>query len=212
MRYTKRVFWSWLARKLRRQFFTGILVVVPLGATILILVWIFTTIDNILQPVIRLVLGRPLPGLGFAITIILIYLVGVIASNVGGKRLIRYGESILAKVPIVRPLYSSIKQILGSFSPAGKTNLVQAVLVEFPRKGIWTIGFITKESVAQSGEAQLNIFIPTSPNPTSGFLQIVREEDVIRTDIPIDEALKMIVSAGKVSPQDISDRLSGRIK
>jgi uncharacterized membrane protein len=212
MTYTKRLSWNWLVRKLRRQFLTGILVVVPLGATILILVWIFTTIDNILQPVIRLVLGRPLPGVGFVITIILIYLVGVIASNVGGKRLIRYGESILAKVPIVRPLYSSIKQILGSFSTVGKTNLVQTVLVEFPRKGIWTIGFITKESTAQSGEAHLNIFIPTSPNPTSGFLQIVREDDVIRTDIPIDEALKMIVSAGKVSPQDISNRLSGRIK
>jgi uncharacterized membrane protein len=212
MTYTKRVSWRWLVRKLRRQFFTGILVVVPLGATIWILYWIFTTIDNILQPVILYVLGRPLPGVGFAITIILIYLVGLIASNVGGKRLIRYGESILAKVPIVQPLYSSIKQILGSFSPAGKTNLVQTVLVEFPRKGIWTIGFITNESADQSGEVQLNIFIPTSPNPTSGFLQIVREEDVIRTDIPIDEALKMVVSAGRVSPQGISDRLSGRIK
>jgi len=195
---------------MRRQFLTGILVVVPLGATVLILTWIFTSIDNILQPVIQLILGHPVPGVGFGITIVLIYLVGIIASNVGGKRLIQYGESLLIKIPVFRPLYSSIKQILGSFSSPGKTSLVQTVLVEFPRKGMWMIGFITNESPTQSGKVQLNIFIPTSPNPTSGFLQIVSEEEVVRTDIPVDEALKMVISAGKVSPEKIYNKLSER--
>jgi uncharacterized membrane protein len=89
---------------------------------------------------------------------------------------------------------------------------MQAVLVEFPRKDIWTMGFITIELPTQSGGTQLNIFIPTSPNPTSGFLQVVREDEVIRTDIPVDEALKMIISAGRMSPQEVSDKLSERIK
>ena len=212
MKHTLRIFWSWLCKNLRRQFFTGFLVVVPVGATILILVWIFTTIDNILQPLIQIIFGRPVPGIGFGITIVLIYLVGVVAGNVGGKRLIRYGESLLAKVPVVRPLYNSIKEIMNSFSSSDKTGFVQTVLVEFPRKGIWTVGFITNESRAETGETQLNIFIPTSPNPTSGFLQIVRQEEVIRTDIPVDDALKMVVSAGRVSPKEITDRLSARIK
>jgi len=185
---------------------------VPLGATVLILIWIFTSIDNILQPVIQLILGHPVPGVGFGITIVLIYLVGIIASNVGGKRLIQYGESLLVKIPVFRPLYSSIKQILGSFSSSGKTSLVQTVLVEFPRKGMWMIGFITNESPTQSGKVQLNIFIPTSPNPTSGFLQIVSEEEVVRTDIPVDEALKMVISAGKVSPEKLYNKLSERNK
>jgi uncharacterized membrane protein len=201
-----------VGKKMRRQLLTGIIVVVPLGATILILVWIFTSIDNILQPVIQLIVGRPVPGVGFGITIVLIYLVGVIASNVGGKKLIKYGESLLAKIPVVRPLYISIKQILESFSSSGKTGLVQTVLVEFPRKGIWTVGFITNESPPQSGKVQLSIFIPTSPNPTSGFLQIVSEDEVVRTDIPVDEALKMVVSAGKISPEKIYNKLSERNK
>ena len=212
MRYISRISWRLVGKKMRRPFLTGILVVVPLGATVLILIWIFTSIDNILQPVIQLILGRPVPGVGFGITIVLIYLVGVIASNVVGKRLIQYGESLLARIPVFRPLYSSIKQILGSFSSPGKTGFVQTVLVEFPRKGIWTIGFITNESPTQSGKVQLSIFIPTSPNPTSGFLQIVSEEEVVRTDIPVDEALKMVVSAGRVSPEEIYNKLSERDK
>ncbi len=211
MKYTHRVSWGWLGRKLRRQFLTGIIVVIPLFITILVLVWIFTTVDSYLQPIIKPILGRPVPGVGFAVTIVLIYLVGVIASNVLGKRLISYGESLVARVPLVRPLYTGVKQLMDSFSTPGKSRFMQTVLVEFPRKGTWTIGFITNESLTQSGESQLSIFVPTVPNPLGGFLLIVREDEIIRTDIPVDEALKMIVSAGKISPPEISDRLSGRM-
>ena len=210
MKDTQGTFWGWLGRNLRRHFLTGVLVIIPIGATIFILYWIFSSIDNILQPVIQLTLGRPIPGVGFGITVLLIYLVGVIASNVVGRRLIGYGESLLAKVPLVRPLYAGIKQLVEGFSMPGKAGFTEAVLVEFPRKGIWTIGFVTNESLLKSGEKQLNIFIPTAPNPTSGFLQIVREDEVIRTNIPVDEAVKMVISAGKVSSQAISDSLSAR--
>jgi len=209
MKHIQRAFWGRLGKKLRRQFLTGILIVVPIGATILILVWIFTAIDSILQPAIRTVWCHTIPGVGFGITIILIYLVGIIASNVGGRRLIHYGESLLAKVPVFRPVYSGIKQILESFSAPGKTGFLQVVLVEFPRKGMMTIGFVTNESSNEFGEKLLNIFVPTSPNPTSGFLQIAREGEVIRTNISVDDALKMVVSGGKMSPKEVSDRLFG---
>jgi uncharacterized membrane protein len=211
MKYLHRVSWGWLGRKLRRQFLTGILAVVPLGVTVWVLVWIFTTVDSYLQPVIKPIFGRPIPGVGFGVMIVVIYLIGVIASNVLGKRLINYGESLVARVPIVRPLYTGVKQLMDSFSAPGKTGFIQTVLVEFPRKGSWTMGFITKESRAQSGETQLNIFIPTVPNPMTGFLQIVGEDEVIRTDISVENALRMIVSAGRVAPQEVSDRLSGRM-
>ncbi len=212
MKYIYQASWRWLGKNLRKQFLTGILVIVPIGATILILIWIFTTIDNILQPVIQLIVGHPVRGVGFGITIVLIYLAGVIASNVVGKSLIRYGESVLSKVPFVRPLYASIKEILESFSRPSKSGLLQVVLIEFPRKGMWTLGFITNEMLMPSGETQLNIFIPNAPNPTGGFLQIVKEEEVIRTDIPVNEALRMVISAGRVSPQEVSDKLPGIIK
>lgn len=211
MKHLHWVTWGWLGRKLRGQFFTGIIVVIPAFVTVWVLVWIFTNVDSYLEPVIKPILGRSIPGVGFGLTIVLVYLVGVIASNVLGKRLIYYAESLVTRLPLVRPLYTGVKQLMDSFSSRGKTGFIQAVLVEFPRKGVWTMGFITKESPAQSGETQLNIFVPTVPNPLGGFLLIVREDEVIRTDVPVDEALKMIISAGGVSPQEVSDRLSGRM-
>ncbi|GAH60248.1 unnamed protein product [marine sediment metagenome] len=208
MKHTQRVSWGWLGKKLRTQFGTGILIVVPIGVTILILVWIFITLDNILQPIIRSIWGRTVPGVGFGVTIVLIYLAGVIASNIIGRRVIHYGESLLVKVPVVRQLYAGIKQILEGFSKPGKTGFMQVVLIEFPKEGMRAIGFITNESYDKSGERLLNVFIPTSPNPTSGFLEIVTEDKVIRTNISVDDALKMVVSAGRVSLQEISDKLS----
>jgi len=199
---------GWLGKKLRTQFAAGILVVVPIGVTILILYWIFVRLDNILQPIIRSIWGRTFPGVGFGATLVLIYLAGVIASNIVGTRLIHYGESLLAKVPVVRQLYAGIKQILEGFSKPGKTGFMQVVLVEFPKEGMRAIGFITNESYDKSGERLLNVFIPTSPNPTSGFLEIVTEDKIIRTNISVDDALKMVVSAGRVSLEEISDKLS----
>ena len=109
---------------------------------------------------------------------------------------------------MARQLYNGIKQILESFSAPGKTGFMNVVLVEFPRKGMRTIGFITNESYDKSGERLLNIFIPTAPNPTSGFLQIAREDEIIRTNISVEEALRMVVSAGRISIKEIGDTLS----
>ena len=138
----------------------------------------------------------------------LVYLVGVMAGNIGGRRLINYGESLLGRVPIVRPIYNSIKQIVDSFSTSGKTPFKRVVVVEFPMKGTRTIGFVTNESTDERGEKLLYIFIPTTPNPTSGFLQIVREKDTIQVDMSVNNALKMVISGGAVLPEEIRDKLS----
>ncbi|HEY54970.1 MAG TPA: DUF502 domain-containing protein [Dehalococcoidia bacterium] len=197
-----------LGKKLRRQFIAGILVAIPLGATIIILVWIFNAIDNLLQPIITDIWGRTIPGVGFGVTVVLIYIAGVIASNILGKRLIRYSDSLLVRIPIFRQLYTGIKQIVDSFSIPDKSGFLRVVLVEFPRKGMRAIGFVTNELTDKSGHKLLNILIPNSPNPMSGFLQIVKEEEVVQTKVSVDEALKMIVSAGKVTPTGVSDRLA----
>ena len=207
MEHTKTTSRKQVGKKLRRQFITGILVVVPIVAAILILRWLFLTFDNILQPVAESLLGYTLPGLGLCITVVLIYLAGVVATNVIGRRLIRYGESLLARVPLFRYLYTGIKQILQSFATPSEGGFLQVVLVEFPKKGMRVIGFVTSESCVESGEKLLTVFIPTSPNPTSGYLEIVKENDIIKTNISIDDALKMVLSAGKVSLQEVTDRL-----
>ncbi|MFW6102348.1 MAG: DUF502 domain-containing protein [Chloroflexota bacterium] len=196
-----------VGKKLRTQFITGILVVVPIGAAILILRWLFITFDNILQPVAKSLLGYTIPGLGLVIMIVLIYLAGVVATNVIGRRLISYGESLLARVPLFRYLYTGIKQILQSLATPREGGFLEVVLVEFPKKGMRAIGFVTSESRVESGEKLLSVFIPTSPNPTSGYLEIVRENDIIKTKISVDDALKMVLSAGKVSLQEVTDRL-----
>jgi len=207
MKHIKKAFHNQLGKKLRAQFVAGILVVVPIGAAILILAWVFVSIDNVLQPVVKALLGHTIPGVGFGITVVLIYLAGVVATNVLGKRLIRYIESLLARVPLFRYVYTGIKQILESFSTASEAGFLQVVLVEFPKKGMRVIGFVTSESCDRSGEKLLSVFIPTSPNPTSGYLEMVRENDIIRTNISIDDALKMVLSAGKVSLEEITDKL-----
>jgi len=207
MKHSKRISPSQVGRKLRTQFLTGVLVIVPIGAAVLILRWLFFSIDNILQPVAKSLLGYTVTGLGFGVTVLLIYLTGVVATNVIGRRLIRYGESLLARVPLFRYLYTGIKQILQSFTTPREGGFLQVVLVEFPKNGMRAIGFVTSESRVESGEKLFSVFIPTSPNPTSGYLEIVRENDIIKTNISVDDALKMVLSAGKVSLQEVTDKL-----
>jgi len=207
MEHKKRISRKQIGRRLRIQFGAGILVVVPIIIAILILVWLFNYIDNIAQPVAESLLGRTIPGLGFGILVLLIYLTGLVATSLIGNRLIRYGESLLARVPLFRYLYTGIRQILQSFTSPRESGFLQVVLVEFPKKGMRAIGFVTSESRVESGEKLFSVFIPTSPNPTSGYLEIVRENDIIKTDISVDDALKMVLSAGKVSLQEVTDRL-----
>ncbi len=194
--------------RVRSQFVAGIIVVVPLLATILILKWLFDWVDDLLQPFIRGLAGRPLYGAGFAATLLFIYFAGVITTHFGGQRLLRFIESLISRVPIVRPMYNGIKQVLEAFAAPRETGFMQVVLLEFPRKGIRSLGFITNEDYDASGQKLFNVFVPTSPNPTSGFLQIVREEDILRTDISVDDALKMIVSAGRISINRVGKPMS----
>ena len=196
-----------VGRKVRGQFLAGMLITLPLGLTVGVFVWLFNSIDGWLQPIIAQVSGYTIAGVGFGITIVFIYLVGVIASNVVGRRLIGYGESALGRIPIARYLYNGTRQILQSFRAPDATGFMQVVLAEFPRKGTRTIGFITNEVSDESGRKLLNVFIPTAPNPTSGFLQILDEDQIIRTDISVDDALKMVVSGGRMSPREVGDKL-----
>jgi uncharacterized membrane protein len=207
MEHKRRISWKEIGRRLRIQFGAGILVVVPIVITVLILVWLFNYVDNIAQPVAQSLLGRTIPGLGLGILVLLIYLTGLVATSLIGNRLVRYGESLLARVPLFRYLYTGIRQILQSFASPREGGFLQVVLVEFPKKGMRAIGFVTSESQVESGENLLSVFIPTSPNPTSGYLEIVRENDIIRTSISVDDALKMVLSAGKVSLQEVTDKL-----
>ncbi len=197
-----------LRRRVSAQFLEGLFIVVPIGIAFWILFWILAAIDGTLQPLIRAIFGRTIPGVGFVTTIILIYVAGVAAENIIGRRLIRYGEDLLARVPVFRYFYTGIKQFLISFSAPGKGGFSQVVLVEFPRKGMQAVGFVTNELTAKSGKKLFIVFIPTAPNPTTGFFEVVEEEDIVRTDISVEDALKMVVSAGAFSSPEIKAKLT----
>ena len=195
----------WLIRALKRHFLAGILVVLPVGVAIYILVWGFIKIDGILQPAIEWIFGGPITGLGFGIALVLIYVIGIIAENIIGKEAIRFGESLLTRVPLFRQIYTGLKQVIEGLSGLGlnKAAFREVVLVEFPREGMQTIAFITNEIADKSGKKLFTIYVPTAPLPTSGYLEIVTEDKLIRTDIPVDEAMKMVISSGMVSPAEI---------
>ena len=190
-----------MAGWIRRDFLAGILVVVPLAGTALIIKWLFEAIDGVLEPAVEAIFGRPVPGIGFVVLILLVLLAGLIVSNVLGKRLVSYGESLLSEVPMVRELYNTFKQVLESVLLPHKGGFKEVVLIEFPRPGMKTIGFVTNRIKDSSGQDLVTIYIPTTPNPTSGYLEILPAADVVALDMPIDDAIKMIVSGGMISPE-----------
>ena len=198
--------------RIRSWFFTGILVMTPLILTIYV-VWAFITfVDNLVVPIVpyyyrpSTYLPFPIPGLGLIIVFIFTTFVGVLATGLFGRTLIRLWENILSRMPVVRSVYSAIKQILETVMATQSDAFRQAVLVEYPRKDIWAIGFVTGSTKGEVGEnvdkKMVNVFMPTTPNPTSGFLLFFPEKDLIFLKMSVEDALKLVVSGGMVIPKN----------
>lgn len=190
-------------RKLRNFFITGLAVTVPLTATAYIVWAVFRFLDGILSPFLKLIIGEEkyISGIGFFLTLFLITAVGALTTIAIGKRMVTFFEDILTRIPLVRGIYSTFKEASDAFlvhRPSEGSRGV--VLVEYPRKGIYTIGLMTattvKEIQDKTHEPVVNIFIPTSPNPTSGMLILVPEDSVTHLDMTTEEGLKLIVSGG----------------
>ncbi len=191
--------------RIRRFFVAGLLVLLPLILTIYLLIWGFTLIDGVFASLVASVFGRSIPGVGMILTLLLIVITGIIATNVLGAKLIEFGELIFTKIPVVKTIYSAIKQIISAFSNStSKDSFKQVVMVEYPRKGTYSIGFLTSECKAEiqhkTDPTCVTIFIPTTPNPTSGFFIIIPREDCVMLDMTIEEAFKLIISAGVLVP------------
>lgn len=197
----------WILRRLRKNFLAGILIVIPLAITVWILWWLFSSVDNLLQePLIKPIFKREIPGLGFAIFLVLIYITGVVASNYLGKKIVHFFESLLTRVPVFRQLYIGAKQVVEGLSGTGinKAAFREVVFVEFPREGMTTLAFITNEITDKSGKKLYALYIPTAPMPTSGYFEMATEDKITRTDISIDEAMKIVISGGMILPDEIT--------
>ena len=194
---------------MKKYFITGLLVLVPLFIT----VWVISGLVGMMDQSLFLLpetwrpkaqLGLEIPGMGAILTLLIIFFTGVIATNFFGKRLILVWEALLARVPVVKSIYASVKQVSDTlFSDSGNA-FRQAVLVQFPRPGAWTIAFVTGKpggDVANhlSGD-YLSVYVPTTPNPTGGYFLMLPRADVVELDMSVDEALKYIISMGVVAP------------
>lgn len=196
-------------KKLKTYFLAGLIVLIPLVLTIFIIWKLFIGIDSLLQGFISNILKRiGVPptniGLGFISVILLILLTGMVAKNYFGRKVIKIGENIVAKIPLMNRIYIAIQQISNAFLSEKREVFKKAVLIEYPRKGIYSIGFFTQDT---KGEVQkrlkhdvVSVFLPTTPNPTSGFLLFVPKNEVTELNLTIEEALKLVISGGAITP------------
>lgn len=191
--------------KLSNYFLRGLITLLPLLVTIWLLWFMFSFFDSILGNIITLFMGHPLPGLGFIITIFLILTTGYFATHVFGARMFEFGEQLLFHVPIVKSIYISAKQINDVlFIHKGAQEYRRACLIEYPRKGVFSMGFVTSDAALEvelkTKSKLINVFIPNTPTPATGFLVIVPVQEVILLEMRTDEAFKYIVSGGVLQP------------
>jgi uncharacterized membrane protein len=198
-----------MLKHLRTYFLTGLFIIIPLLVTILLLIWAFNQTDAILGDVLYRIFKVRILGLGLITLLILTTLIGILAHNYLGRKLIAFGDNLLHRIPILSNIYSLTKQITETLTKTDKNSFRQVVLVEYPRRGIFTPGFLTSDAPSdansKTGRKLLSVLIPTVPNPVTGFLIFVPEEEVILLDMSIEEGFKMIITAGVIQPKENHD-------
>jgi uncharacterized membrane protein len=203
-----------ILRHLRAKIFAGILVILPLGITFLILKFVFNTLDSILDPLIPDITISlfqrlyHLPGVGIIAFFLLLYLIGLITTNVLGRKLISWGDRLFTAIPVVKNIYTSSKQLTDAFSATRKGSFRQAVFVEFPQEGNYVLGFVTNELTDLEHQTKVTVFVPTAFIPPQGFLLFLPKEKTLPSQLTVEEAIKAIMSVGIVTPHTLSVPLS----
>ncbi len=190
---------------LRRYFFTGLLVLVPTAVTGWLVWKIFITIDNLIEPFQKKFPLIDIPGIGFVIVLLLILITGFLAGNLVGRRVIAGGERLLNRLPLIRRIYTASKELSEVFLGEKKTAFQRVVLIRYPHRDSFAMAFVTNEGIdyynKAVGEDLVAVFIPTTPNPTSGFLLMIPKRETFPMDVSVEEAMKMVISGGAFAPQ-----------
>ncbi len=200
-----------LFAQFRSTFLRGVGVIIPAVLTY----WVFSSLldwfDGILSPILTGLIGRKIPGLGFLSMLALILLVGLLTRNLAGRLVIAAIDNVIGSIPFVRSVYNAIKDLVGSFATGGKgRTFKKVILTEYPRKGIYVIGFVTNEMVYTTADKHriefYNVYIPSPPNPTAGFLSLVPKEEAVVLDLSVEEALKLVLSGGIIVPGELTGK------
>ncbi|MBL8470625.1 MAG: DUF502 domain-containing protein [Rhodocyclaceae bacterium] len=193
---------------MKRYFITGLLIWIPLAITLAVLDWIVGTLDRSLELLPaslhpEMFLGFRMRGLGVVLMLLVVFVTGLIGANFIGQRLFRFWEALLGRIPVVKSIYYGVKQVSDTLLSSSGEAFRKALLVQYPHEGMWTIAFLTGQpggDVANHLTDHVAVYVPTTPNPTSGFFLLVAKRDVIELDMSIDEALKYVISMGVVPP------------
>ena len=185
----------------KRITLAGLFAIVPLALTFYIIKIIIVFLDQLTAPIMARI-NLEIPGFGLILTLLIIFALGIFVTNVLGRRLFSWGERLISSIPLVKNIYNTLKQITNAFSGATQTENYQRVIyIQYPRKELWTICFVTSESVDGSGEEYYHVFVPTTPNPTSGVFIIIPKKDAIEADLSVEEGLKAVISGGLLAPE-----------
>ena len=197
--------------KIRSYFLTGVIITAPVGLTFYVAILFIGFVDSRVRNIIPEkyhydnLLPIEIPGIGLLFVFILLTFIGFLTAGLIGKFIIKLGERIISRLPIIRSVYGALKQIFESVLASSSKSFREVVLIEYPRKGVWAIGFITGDTKGEvqnaTKENMVNVFLPTTPNPTSGFLLFVPRKDVIILDMNVEEGIKMVISGGIVTPK-----------
>jgi len=198
--------------RLRTYFLTGIVVAAPIGITVW-LAWQFIAfVDGQVRPLLpakynpESYVPFALPGVGLVVSIIALTLIGALAANFLGKALMRFGERIVDRMPVIRALYGALKQIFETVLAQSSESFREVVMVEYPRKDVWALAFVTSQTEGEiqnlTEEEMVNIFLPTTPNPTSGFLLFVPRRDLVPLTMSVEDGIKLVISGGIITPPD----------
>ncbi len=184
----------------RRHLTAGVLLIVPIAVTAAVLRFLFGFFDDWMQPFARQLFGRPVPGLGLLLTVLLVWITGVLSTNFAGKKLLEVFDRVLENLPLVRTVYTASKQLVEAVSPGGRRAFRRVVLVEFPKKGTYALGFVTGDGIKPLPGDMISVYVPTALNPTSGFLVFAQERDILDPRLSVEEGIKLVVSGGVVRP------------
>jgi uncharacterized membrane protein len=200
---------SGLIGPIKKYFLSGILVVVPIIVTYLILRLLFNAVDNILQPIILQIFGVNIPGLGLATTILLVFVIGIVSANLLGSQLVSIWDSLMERMPVIRPIYSASKQLMEAMTTAGSGSFKDVVMIEYPRLGIFAVGFVAQRvTVAhdRTPDDMVTVFIPSTPTPMSGIVVLVPAREIIWLDMTVEAGLSYVVSGGVTLPKTVKTR------
>jgi uncharacterized membrane protein len=201
-------YFSFSPRRIGSYFVRGLIIILPLAVTLWVIGWLFNQIDGLLSPVLDLALGRHIPGLSFGIILVSIIFIGYLGLKIGQRRFFGTIENRIIRIPFVGAIYGGIREILIAFNPKNNDKILEVVLIEFPRKGIYAVGFVTRVTNGQNGNRVFTVFIPTAPTPAGGYLQIVPESEITHTSMSVSDAMKFIISIGGVSKEDFTSRMA----